>query len=234
LTGASGAHNTGSGLTGSSGYGHNDPSGPHDSHALNRADPRVDSDRYGAAGNTSGAGGVGAGQYGSSTGTHNTGNGLTGSSGHGRNDPTGPHSSHLANTADPRVDSDRYGSAGNTSGAGGVGAGQYTEGYGNVGGTSGGIGGTSGGLGGGHGNTQGTNTGLGSGSAGGYDDGTLPKALTEDVSKAQPHSALQGDQHATGTHGTHGNQGTHGKPSMMDKLNPKKDADGDGKTGFMK
>jgi len=35
---------------------------------------------------------------------------------------------------------------------------------------------------------------------------------------------------ATGTHGA----GTHGnKPSMMDKLNPKKDADGDGKRGFM-
>jgi len=43
--------------------------------------------------------------------------------------------------------------------------------------------------------------------------------------------------HATGTHGTHdthGTQGTHGKPSLMDKLNPKKDADGDGKAGFMK
>lgn len=26
----------------------------------------------------------------------------------------------------------------------------------------------------------------------------------------------------------------HKKPSMMDKLNPKKDADGDGKPGFMK
>ena len=26
----------------------------------------------------------------------------------------------------------------------------------------------------------------------------------------------------------------HTKPSMMDKLNPKKDTDGDGKAGFMK
>ncbi|KAK5094430.1 hypothetical protein LTR70_004133 [Exophiala xenobiotica] len=30
------------------------------------------------------------------------------------------------------------------------------------------------------------------------------------------------------------NRGEHGKPSLMDKLNPKKDADGDGKGGFMK
>jgi hypothetical protein len=27
---------------------------------------------------------------------------------------------------------------------------------------------------------------------------------------------------------------THTKPSLMDKLNPKKDADGDGKAGIMK
>jgi hypothetical protein len=109
-----------------------DPTGPHSSHAANSADPRVDSDRYGAAGNTSGAGGIGAGQYGSNTthtGTHtgaHTGTGLTGSHGttHG-SDPTGPHSSHMANKADPRVDSDRIGTAGNTSGAGGYGAGQY-------------------------------------------------------------------------------------------------------------
>ncbi|KAH6619918.1 hypothetical protein C7974DRAFT_378064 [Boeremia exigua] len=134
---------TGSGLTGSN--THSDPTGPHDSKLANKLDPRVDSDRYGAAGNTSGAGGVGAGQYGSS-GTH-TGSGLTGSHGtHGTtgsgltggaphtgahtgshigSDPSGPHNTHLANQADPRVDSDRYGAAGNTAGAGGVGAGQY-------------------------------------------------------------------------------------------------------------
>ncbi|KAJ4988916.1 hypothetical protein SVAN01_05540 [Stagonosporopsis vannaccii] len=147
--------NTGSGFTGSN--THSDPTGPHDSKLANKLDPRVDSDRYGAAGNTAGAGGVGAGQYGS-TGTHgttgsgltgshgtHTGSGLTGSHGttgsgltgsHGTtgsgltgntgySDPTGPHSSHAANKVDPRVDSDRYGTAGNTAGAGGVGAGQY-------------------------------------------------------------------------------------------------------------
>lgn len=33
--------------------GHSDPAGPHDSHLANKADPRVDSDRSGALGNTS-------------------------------------------------------------------------------------------------------------------------------------------------------------------------------------
>ncbi|KAL5114931.1 hypothetical protein ACEQ8H_007178 [Pleosporales sp. CAS-2024a] len=116
---------TGTGITGSHAHG-SDPTGPHDSHLLNKADPRVDSDRIGTAGNTAGAGGIGAGQYGSSThtgGTH-TGTGLTGSHAHG-SDPTGPHNSHVLNKADPRVDSDRIGTAGNTAGAGGIGAGQY-------------------------------------------------------------------------------------------------------------
>jgi hypothetical protein len=87
------------------------------------------------------------------------------------------------------------------------------------------------------------------------EDGDLPKALTEPVSHAEPHSSLQNDQHHSGhgTHGTtHGTTDVHGKPSMMDKLSkfthpiyvvrekiltiaadPKKDADHDGKTGIM-
>ncbi|KAI0615123.1 hypothetical protein TUN205_00684 [Pyrenophora tritici-repentis] len=66
------------------------------------------------------------------------------------------------------------------------------------------------------------------------EDGSLPKALTEDRSRAVPHTQaeeaqlneIQGHQgqHQTGQH----------KPSLMDKLNPKVDADGDGKAGFMK
>lgn len=105
--------NTGSGLTGSHTHG-SDPTGPHDSHLANKVDPRVDSDRYGAAGNTASAGGYGS-----------TGSGLTGShtgSNTYGSDPTGPHDSHLANKADPRVDSDRYGAAGNTASAGGYGS----------------------------------------------------------------------------------------------------------------
>jgi hypothetical protein len=59
------------------------------------------------------------------------------------------------------------------------------------------------------------------------EDSDLPRALTEDVSKAQPHSAHHDDHHSAGT-------ASHTKPSMKDKLNPKVDADGDGKAGFMK
>ncbi|KAH6615137.1 hypothetical protein C7974DRAFT_319600 [Boeremia exigua] len=52
----------------------------------------------------------------------------------------------------------------------------------------------------------------------------LPDALREDRSRA--------DAHNTHTHGSIG--GEKKKPSLMDKLNPKVDADGDGKAGFMK
>ncbi|KAF2428622.1 hypothetical protein EJ08DRAFT_321729 [Tothia fuscella] len=59
------------------------------------------------------------------------------------------------------------------------------------------------------------------------------------------HSGVGGvgsDQHHTGTHSGVGSSGinstgthdTHKKPSLMDKLNPKVDANGDGKAGFMK
>jgi len=48
----------------------------------------------------------------------------------------------------------------------------------------------------------------------------FPDALTEDRSKA--------DLHNTSTH-----ESSKGKPGLMDKLNPKVDADGDGKRGFM-
>jgi len=93
----------------------------------NKADPRVDSDRYGAAGNTSGAGGYGAGQYGNTgssglTGSHTTGthgSGVTGSHGThtggtvgsgNSNTTAGPHNSDMLNKLDPRVDSDLDGS----------------------------------------------------------------------------------------------------------------------------
>ncbi|OAL57099.1 hypothetical protein IQ07DRAFT_594520 [Pyrenochaeta sp. DS3sAY3a] len=158
-------HSTTGGLTGSSttgGYGttgHSDPTGPHDSRLANKLDPRVDSDRVGAAGNTTGAGGYVTGQYGSST------TGGYGTTGH--NDPTGPHDSRLANKADPRVDSDRIGTAGNT-----YGAGHGTTGHGTTGGLTGHSTtghGTTGGLTGhsttGHGTTGGL---TGSSATGGY------------------------------------------------------------------
>jgi len=44
----------------------------------------------------------------------------------------------------------------------------------------------------------------------------------------------QGTDGPIGSNATHSTHDTHKKPSLMDKLNPKVDADGDGKAGFMK
>lgn len=94
-------------------YG-SDPTGPHDSHLANVADPRVSTDRAGQGyGNTNTTSG-----FGGNTHTSNTQGGYSGS------DPRGPHDSHLANAADPRINSDRVGqgygntSTGNTFGTG--------------------------------------------------------------------------------------------------------------------
>jgi hypothetical protein len=69
-----------------------------------QVDPRVDSDRYGAAGNTTGthsSGLTGAGHSGSGltgSNTHGTTSGFTGNNTHsGISDPTGPHDSRLGN-----------------------------------------------------------------------------------------------------------------------------------------
>ena len=73
--------------------------GPHDSNVANAADPRVDSDR--SAHNTtshSSTGGLGAG-VGAGAGANAYES--------GRSSNHGPHDSNIANTADPRVDSDR-------------------------------------------------------------------------------------------------------------------------------
>ncbi|KAL9603549.1 MAG: hypothetical protein Q9219_001051 [cf. Caloplaca sp. 3 TL-2023] len=139
--------------TDSSGYGTHATgsatAGPHSSSMANKADPRVDSDLDGNRHGTSGSGLTG----GHTTGTHgthgthgshgttgsaydsktgnNTGSGLTGSgygtSGYGSTGSTtaGPHSSNLANKADPRVDSDLDSSrhTGGTTGSGLGGAG---------------------------------------------------------------------------------------------------------------
>jgi len=105
----------------------------------------------------------------------------------GHSSTAGPHNSNALNKADPRVDSDRDGSrtVGNTTGT------QGTH----------------------HTSTTGAGLGAGSGSAIGS-------------GSSAPHT--------TGTGVGHNNQTEHKKPSLMDKLNPKVDADGDGKAGFMK
>jgi hypothetical protein len=73
--------------------------------------------------------------------------------------------------------------------------------------------------------------------------------LVEDVSVAQPHGFTEDshlintkphtigtESHTPGSHSTgHGSHttGSHAQPSMGDKLNPKIDADRDGKAGIM-
>ncbi|KAJ4346134.1 hypothetical protein N0V95_005687 [Ascochyta clinopodiicola] len=246
-------HSTTSGLTGSnthSSHTHgSDPTGPHDSHLANKADPRVDSDRYGAAGNTTGAGGYGSTGSGltGSHGTH-TGSGLTGGAPHTGthtgshigSDPTGPHNTHLANQADPRVDSDRYGAAGNTTGAGG---------YGSTGSGLTGHNTTGSGLTGSHG----THTGAGYGSTGsgltgnqGYSDPTGPHD-SHLGNKADPRvdsdryggqgntygttqgSGLTGTNHPGQVGNSKANEtaGPHGS-NLLNKLDPRVDSDLDG------
>jgi len=133
LAGSHNTHGTTGGLTGSHNThgttGYSDPTGPHDSHMGNKVDPRVDSDRYGATGNTAGAGGYGVGQYGTTgssgltgshgaTGTHSTGltgnHGTTGSSGlTGSHGTTGTHGAGLTGTHGNTVGS---GNSNNTAG----------------------------------------------------------------------------------------------------------------------
>jgi len=71
--------------------------GPHDSNVANKADPRFDSDRDGRA--THGTTGLGGSTGGYDT-THSRASGPASST-------AGPHSSNVANEADPRVDSDQ-------------------------------------------------------------------------------------------------------------------------------
>lgn len=98
------SHTTGTGFGSTGTTGANRTDGPHNSNLLNKADPRVDSDRDGSrnlGANPSGT--ATTGTYGSSgtTGLHSS----TGTTGANRTD--GPHNSNLLNKADPRVDSDR-------------------------------------------------------------------------------------------------------------------------------
>ncbi|KAI9849113.1 MAG: hypothetical protein M1837_005343 [Sclerophora amabilis] len=98
----SGAYSTNpTSTTGSSAYGTSTTAGPHSSSLSNKADPRVDSDRDRSR-NT----GVGhtTTATGAASDTSNTGYNT------GTNTTAGPHTSNVANKADPRVDSGRDGS----------------------------------------------------------------------------------------------------------------------------
>jgi len=107
--------------------------GPHDSNMANKVDPRADSDRDNrAAYNTSSGTANTAYGSGTGTGTGGYGGGSTGTT----TTTAGPHSSNLANKADPRVDSDRDNraayntSSGTANTAYGSGTGTGTGGYG--------------------------------------------------------------------------------------------------------
>ncbi|KAJ4286730.1 hypothetical protein N0V90_012982 [Kalmusia sp. IMI 367209] len=235
---------TGSGLTGSNTYG-SDPTGPHDSRLGNKADPRVDSDQVGGYGNTSSAGGYGTTGHSSGL-TGNTGHssGLTGNTGHssgltgtGHNtygsDPTGPHDSHLANKADPRVDSDRVGGYGNSSSAGGYGTTGHSSGLTGSGGHSSGL----------TGNTYGSDpTGPHDSRLGNKAD---PRVDSDQVGGYGNTQSTGGYGTSTGSHGTHGagiggasdyssgpgpapdTAGPH-KSNLANKVDPRVDSDLDG------
>ena len=108
--GTSDVTGTGAGLGSTHGTTGSTNVGPHSSNIANKADPRVDSDRDNRA-RHEGLTGAGLGStHGTTHGTSGvTGTGAGLGSTHGTTGSTnvGPHSSNIANKADPRVDSDR-------------------------------------------------------------------------------------------------------------------------------
>jgi hypothetical protein len=200
-------------------------SGPHSSDMANRADPRVDSDRDGR--------GLGTG-----SGMTGTGAGMTGT--RGSHTTSGPHGSDMMNKADPRVDSDRDGS---NRGMGTSMTGTSTGNKLDPRVDSHHTGESSGIL---------SNEHLGGTGAPGSHSavfGLTPKDTRHtDTSSigAAPHTGhherIVGGTDSTpvpgghtSAHGTGVNDpASHKKPSLMDRLNPMKDSDGDGKKGFMK
>ncbi|KAG4429236.1 hypothetical protein IFR05_015285 [Cadophora sp. M221] len=215
-SGVTGNQNTSSALSGSTNHG------PHDSNIANKADPRIDSDRDGRAAHSTGLG---------SSNTHSTGLGSsnTHSTGLGSSNTTaGPHSSNLANKADPRVDSDLDGSNRHT------GNGVTGTGYGSS-------------------NTH--STGLGSSnthSTGAYNSNTTAGPHSSNLAnKVDPRvdSDLDGSKRVGGTTGYSGTQtGNHATghtgfqsgvssstnagphdSNMANKMDPRVDSDLDGK-----
>ncbi|KAI4823210.1 hypothetical protein E4T45_10419 [Aureobasidium sp. EXF-8846] len=235
-TGLTGSSHTGTGLTGSNtGYGQTGTGLTGSSHTgstgsglVAEGERALHSGSHGTHGQT-GYGQTGTGLTGSNTGYDQTGSGLTGSS-HTGTGLTG------SNTGYGQTGTGLTGS----SHTGSTGSGLVAEGeralHGNHGQT--GYGQTGSGLTGSHTGTglTGSNTGSGlTGSNTGYGQtgtttgsgltgshtGSTGERLREDVREGE---------HAT----SHTGATEHKKPSLLDKLNPMKDSDGDGKKGFMK
>ncbi|KAI0472758.1 hypothetical protein GGR56DRAFT_697423 [Xylariaceae sp. FL0804] len=189
--------------------------GPHGSNMMNKADPRIDSDRSGThMGNTHGDFG-----------------------GSGREGAAGPHNSRAANAADPRVDSDRDASrtVGNAYGSSGTAGTHGTPGH-HSGATHGGAMGTSTlpGSTGSHG-TTGTSGVPGSHSHGTTGSSGIPGSTGSHGTHA--HDTTTAGSHVPGsnTHGAVGSgpgpapktAGPH-KSDMMNKMDPRVDSNMDG------
>jgi hypothetical protein len=234
-TTTTGAHTTGTHHSGTA----EGVAGPHSSRAANAADPRVDSDldgsnrHTGATQNTS-SGLTGGNTYGSGTTTGGTG--YTGTSTTGSTN-AGPHNSNLANRLDPRVDSDLDGSNRTHAGIGTAGAG-----YGSTHTAHTGTGAHTGRHAGNTGNSL-----TGHGTTGGISNSTNAGPHNSNLAnKADPRvdSDLdgKGNRHGAATGGVFGASGSHATPGsgtaqntagphnsdMMNKLDPRVDADLDG------
>lgn len=234
-TGSSGG--TGTGTYGSSGTREGEH-GPHSSRIANAADPRVDSDRDGSHQGSHHSTVTGGGL----TGTHHTNTDASsyGTSGT-REGEHGPHSSRIANAADPRVDSDRDGHN-RTTGGGLTGTHHTNTGTGF--GSSNTHNATGGGLTGTH-HTNTTDTGYGSreGDSGPHNS-RVANALDPRVDSDRDGSHNTGAYGSSGTHGTHGThsgsdftsstatrrEGEHGPHSTRtaNALDPRVDSDRDG------
>jgi len=204
--------------------------GPHSSRVANAADPRIDSDldstrRTGAVGT-----GVGTGN----SGYTGTGTGVTGTS--GSTTTAGPHSSHLANKVDPRVDSDLDGSRNLGAASGNTGASAYSGNTANSGytgthaGTHTGTGVTG---------TTGTHGGISNSTNAGPHDSNLANKVDPRVDSDLDG---KGNRHGIHAHGLTGVSGSHATPGsgtaqntagphnsdLANKLDPRVDADLDG------
>jgi len=189
--------------------------GHHNNKVANAADPRIDSDLDGSrtVGTTHNAGVTG--------GYTGTGTGITGSN----STNAGPHSSNLANKVDPRVDSDRDGSH-------------------NIGGTTHtGTAGYSGTSAGNQFGTTGTTGGISSSTNAGPHDSNLANKVDPRVDSDLSGS---GNRHGATTGGILGTSGSHATPGsgtaqntagphnadLLNKVDPRVDADLDGSKTF--
>jgi len=199
--------------------------GPHSSRAANAADPRIDSDLDSSrhTGTTGGLTGTGN-THSHTTGTHvGSGGGVAGTS-----HTVGPHSSNLANKADPRVDSDLSNTTGHHAGATGTYSGSTGLSGTHVGNTSGNHTGTTGGI------SHSTNAGPHNSNLANKAD---PRVDSDLSGSGNRHGAATGagagilgasGSHATAGSGTAQNTAGPHNSDMANKLDPRVDADRDG------